>query len=87
MRPTGGENQPQIKGENGKQGWEVIEDEISDANDGDKIVVDMNGADEVPKDYMLTSTGTQTAVWSLSVPIRLTARVRLTLNSHTLPST
>ena len=56
-RPADDENQPQIKGENGKQGWEVIEDEISDANDGDKIVIDMNGADEVPKDIFKAIKG------------------------------
>ena len=42
--------QPQIKGEDGKTGWEAIEDEIAKAKDGGKIAVDMNGATEVPKD-------------------------------------
>lgn len=32
-----------------KTGWEVIADEIDDADDGDRIVVDMNGTTEVSK--------------------------------------
>ena len=42
--------QPQIKGENGKIGWEAIIDEITDTDDGDTVIVDMNGATEVPED-------------------------------------
>ena len=48
-KPADG-NEPQIKGENGKTGWDAIADEITNADDGDRIVVDMNGATEVPED-------------------------------------
>ena len=43
-------NEPQIKGDNGKTGWDAILDELDDADEGDKIVVDMNGETEVPED-------------------------------------
>ena len=43
-------NGPQIKGDNGKTGWDAILDELDDADEGDKIVVDMNGETEVPED-------------------------------------
>ena len=39
----------QINGNDDKTGWEVIADEIDDADDGDRIVVDMNGTTEVSK--------------------------------------
>ena len=41
---------PQIKGENGKMGWEAIADEILDAKEGEKVIVDMNGATKVPEE-------------------------------------
>ena len=43
-------NEPQIKGDNGNTGWDAILDELDDADEGDKIVVDMNGETEVPED-------------------------------------
>ncbi len=39
---------PFIKDENGKNGWEVINDEIDKAEDGSTVTVDMNGATVVP---------------------------------------
>ena len=39
---------PFITGDDGKMGWDAIGDEIEDANKGDTIVVDMNGATVVP---------------------------------------
>ncbi len=41
---------PQIKGENGKTGWEAISEEIADSDEGDTVIVDMNGATEVPEE-------------------------------------
>ncbi len=41
---------PFIMGDDGKIGWDAISDEIEDANKGDTIVVDMNGATVVPGD-------------------------------------
>ena len=51
------DDEPQIKGDNGKSGWDVIADEIADADDGEKIVVDMNGATEVPEDIFYEIMG------------------------------
>ena len=42
-------NEPQIKGENGKSGWNAIAQEVKAADDGDIITVDMNGTTELPK--------------------------------------
>lgn len=44
--------QPQIKGENGKTGWDVISDELALAQDGDTVVVDMNGTTKLPKSVL-----------------------------------
>ncbi|MBQ6814578.1 MAG: hypothetical protein IJP13_03465 [Lachnospiraceae bacterium] len=43
---------PFIVGDDGKMGWDAISDEIEDANKGDTIVVDMNGATVVPGDII-----------------------------------
>ena len=44
--------QPQIKDENGKTGWDVISDELALAQDGDTVVVDMNGTTKLPKSVL-----------------------------------
>lgn len=41
---------PHIQSEDGKQGWDVIRDEVADAKEGDIIAVEMNGSTEVPSD-------------------------------------
>ena len=48
---------PFIKDETGKEGWDVIKNETSDAKDGDAIKVDMNGATVVPGDVLDTIAG------------------------------
>ena len=40
--------EPFIKGENGKEGWQVIESQTDGAKEGETIHVDMNGATTVP---------------------------------------
>lgn len=40
---------PFIKGENGKEGWDVICEDVKQASKGDKITVDMNGTTVVPE--------------------------------------
>ena len=40
--------EPFIKGENGKEGWQVIESQTDGAKEGETIHVDMNGAATVP---------------------------------------
>lgn len=49
--------EPKIKGENGKNGWDAITNEIKASVDGDKIVIDMNGATELPKDILKSIKG------------------------------
>ena len=39
---------PFLKGENGREGWDVIREEAKQAPAGEKITVDMNGTTEVP---------------------------------------
>ena len=39
---------PYIKDENGKEGWDVIKDEVDKAKNGDTVVVEMNGSSIVP---------------------------------------
>lgn len=56
------EEVPQIKGENGKKGWEVISDEIAKAKKGDKISVDMNGATKLPKNILKEIKGKKITV-------------------------
>ncbi len=43
---------PFIMGDDGKMGWDAISDEIADAETGDEVVVDMNGATVVPGDII-----------------------------------
>lgn len=48
---------PFIKDETGKEGWDVIKNETSDAKDGDAVKVDMNGATVVLGDVLDTIAG------------------------------
>lgn len=48
---------PFIKDETGKEGWDVIKTETSDAKDGGVVKVDMNGATVVPGDVLDTIAG------------------------------
>ena len=43
---------PYIKDENGKEGWNVIKDEVDKTKDGDTITVEMNGTSVVPGDVL-----------------------------------
>lgn len=45
-------DEPQIKGDDGKSGWDKILDELEDANDGDTVIVDMKGTTELPKNIL-----------------------------------
>lgn len=44
----GRDARPFLKGENGKEGWDVIREEAKQAPAGEEIMVDMNGTTEVP---------------------------------------
>lgn len=57
---------PFIKGDNGKQGWDVIIDEIDKAGNGDYVTVDMNGTTIVPGHVIESIKGKNiTAVFDL----------------------
>ena len=43
---------PYIKGESGKEGWDVIKPELEEAKSGDTVTVAMNGTTVVPKDIL-----------------------------------
>ena len=43
---------PYIKDENGKEGWNVIKDEVDKTKDGDTVTVEMNGTSVVPGDVL-----------------------------------
>ncbi|MGN0429095.1 MAG: hypothetical protein ACI4E2_03410, partial [Acetatifactor sp.] len=43
---------PFIRGENGKEGWNVIKDEVDKTKDGDTVTVEMNGTSVVPDDVL-----------------------------------
>ena len=43
---------PYIKDENGKEGWDVIKDEVDKTKDGDIVTVEMNGTSVVPGDVL-----------------------------------
>ncbi len=43
---------PYIKDENGKEGWDVIKDEVDKTKDGDTVTVEMNGTSVVPGDVL-----------------------------------
>lgn len=42
------EKGPFIKGDDGREGWSVIGEQIDGADDGDTVIVDMNGSTTVP---------------------------------------
>lgn len=42
--------EPFLRGENGKEGWEIITEAVTEAVEGDTVVVDMNGSSVVPGD-------------------------------------
>lgn len=51
------EKGPFIKGDDGKEGWPVIGEEIDAADDGDTVVVDMNGSTTVPGNIIESVAG------------------------------
>lgn len=53
---------PNIEGKNGKKGWSAISDVIEDTKAGEKIVVDMNDATELPKNILEEIEGKDIAI-------------------------
>ena len=62
-------------------GWRDIQDEIASAEDGDKIVVDMNGSTEVPKEIFETVAGKD-----VDVTFELEDGVSWTVNGADIPT-
>lgn len=44
--------EPQIKNDDSKIGWDIISDELEKAEEGDEVIVDMNGTSKLPKDIL-----------------------------------
>lgn len=51
------EKGPFIKGDDGREGWSVIGEQIGNADDGDTVIVDMNGSTTVPGDVIESIAG------------------------------
>lgn len=49
--------EPEGPATDGSEGWTDIQDEITDADDGDEIAIDMNGESEVPKEIFESVAG------------------------------
>ena len=62
-------------------GWRDIQNEIASAEDGDKIVVDMNGSTEVPKEIFETVAGKD-----VDVTFELEDGVSWTVNGADIPT-
>lgn len=56
------EEEPFIKGDDGKEGWDVITDRTKDTTEGDKVTVDMNGATTVPGNVIESIAGKDVTV-------------------------
>ena len=51
------QSSPFIKGENGKEGWDVIRENVKVAAEGSNVTVDMNGTTVIPSDVFETIRG------------------------------
>lgn len=49
--------EPFLQNENGKIGWEVISDNIWETSDGETVLVNMNGTNELPKNIVSDISG------------------------------
>ncbi len=54
---SGNEGRPFIQGENGKKGWDVILNELTETSDGETIMVNMNGTTTVPENVLKDMAG------------------------------
>ncbi|MBQ8727384.1 MAG: chitobiase/beta-hexosaminidase C-terminal domain-containing protein, partial [Oscillospiraceae bacterium] len=53
---------PNIEGKNGKKGWSAISDVIEDTKEGEKVVIDMNDATEIPRNILSEIKGKDIAI-------------------------
>ena len=74
-------SEPEGPATDGSEGWTDIQDEITDADDGDAIVVDMNGTTEVPKEIFESVAGKD-----VDVTFELEDGVSWTVNGTDIPT-
>lgn len=73
--------EPEGPATDGSEGWSDIEDEITDADDGDEIAIDMNGETEVPKEIFESVAGKD-----VDVTFELEDGVSWTVNGTDIPT-
>lgn len=77
----GDSDEPNAPATEDSDGWRDIQNEIASAEDGDKIVVDMNGSTEVPKEIFETVAGKD-----VDVTFELEDGVSWTVNGADIPT-
>ena len=77
----GDSDEPNAPATADSDGWRDIQNEIASAEDGDKIVVDMNGSTEVPKEIFETVAGKD-----VDVTFELEDGVSWTVNGADIPT-
>lgn len=77
----GDSDEPNAPATEDSDGWRDIQNEIAGAEDGDKIVVDMNGSTEVPKEIFETVAGKD-----VDVMFELEDGVSWTVNGADIPT-
>ena len=77
----GDSDEPNAPATEDSDGWRDIQNEIASAEDGDKIVVDMNGNTEVPKEIFETVAGKD-----VDVTFELEDGVSWTVNGADIPT-
>ncbi|MDE7302486.1 MAG: Ig-like domain-containing protein [Oscillospiraceae bacterium] len=80
--PTSGVNNSTAPTINGKDGWEAVAAEITAASDGDKLVVDMNGATKVPSTVFKAIKGKD-----IDLVLNLNSSIKWTINGLSVTST
>lgn len=73
--------EPEGPATDGSEGWTDIQDEITDADDGDEIAIDMNGTTEVPKEIFESVAGKD-----VDVTFELEDGVSWTVNGTDIPT-
>ncbi len=73
--------EPEGPATDGSEGWTDIQDEITDADDGDEIAIDMNGETEVPKEIFESVAGKD-----VDVTFELEDGVSWTVNGADIPT-
>lgn len=73
--------EPEGPATDGSEGWTDIQDEITDADDGDEIAIDMNGETKVPKEIFESVAGKD-----VDVTFELEDGVSWTVNGADIPT-